>query len=75
MIKHRHNMDYEFEEGRFVRGDGSSWRGDSYCKIKGCNYAVFSREAMRMQMFGLGRVRTQVMPNKDEIYIVDNMKI
>ena len=48
-MKHKHDLDFEFEEGRFPRG----WRGDSWCKS--CNYTIYSREAMRMEMFGLIR--------------------
>ena len=42
-----HKIKHEFREGKFPRG----WRGDYWCK--NCPYAVFSREARRMEMFGL----------------------
>ena len=50
MQQHQHEMEYEFEEGRFPQ----SWRGDAWCKT--CNYAVFSSEGKRMEMFGLPRI-------------------
>lgn len=50
-MKHKHKIEYEFEEGRFPRG----WRGDWACTVKGCQKYYFSREAIRMEMFGLMR--------------------
>lgn len=47
MKKHNHRIKYEFKKGQFPRG----WRGDSWC-IR-CGETYFSREAMRMEMFGL----------------------
>lgn len=43
-------MQYEFRKGRFPRG----WRGDGRCKT--CDFRYFSREAIRMEMFGLIKI-------------------
>ena len=58
MKPHQHKMEYEFEEGKFPQG----WRGDAWCKT--CDYAVYSREARRMEMFGL--IRNINPPTKHE---------
>ena len=45
-MSHTHDIEYEFPKGKFP-----SWRGDQWCKT--CDYAIYSREAKRMEMFGL----------------------
>ena len=75
-MKHKHKLEFEFEEGKFPRG----WRGDKWCK--NCDFKIYSREAMRMEMFGLGRVLNP--PNKHEkdtgsadnaMFKVENLKV
>ena len=68
-MKYKHRMVYEFRKGRFPRG----WRGDSWCK--NCNYMIYSREAKRMEMFGLAETEPSSMGNGDEIYVVKNIKV
>lgn len=46
MSQHQHEMEYEFEEGRFL-----NWRGDYWCR--NCDYVIYSRENIRAQMFGM----------------------
>ena len=58
MKQHQHEIEYEFGEGRFPQ----SWRGDQWCKT--CDYVVYSREARRMEMFGL--IRNINPPTKHE---------
>lgn len=68
-MNHKHTMEYEFEEGKFPRG----WRGDMWCKS--CDYSINSREARRMEMFGLARAGGKKMGNGDEIWVVDQLKV
>lgn len=58
MKLHQHDIEYEFKEGRFPQG----WRGDAWCTT--CDYVVYSREARRMEMFGL--IRSINPPMKHE---------
>lgn len=43
-----HKIIYEFDKNRF-----NGWRGDTLCRY--CSYRIYSREAMRMQYFGMYR--------------------
>lgn len=43
----KHEIVFEFEAGKFPGG----WRGDRWCTK--CNWAIYSREAKRIEMFGL----------------------
>lgn len=42
-----HTIMYEFDKKEFKDG----WRGDKWCAC--CSYGIFSREAKRMEHFGL----------------------
>ena len=65
-MKHQHTMEYEFKKGRFPQ----EWRGDQWWKT--CDYAVYSREARRMEMFGLIKVINPPTKHEKDTRSVDS---